>query len=135
MVLLTIPAPFKYNDEQCGTGEIGGSAGIATVTGISELAVEVTQCAASSRRSGAALRPRCTGSEGDGLGFGCSELASDMGVGNRLQQSQIGIDDGIGPGQPLSACRKKRGNSDLEGQLEVGDVLPRDRIALGGERH
>jgi hypothetical protein len=42
MVLLTIPAPLKYNDEQCGTGEIGGGAGIATVTGIPELAVELS---------------------------------------------------------------------------------------------
>jgi hypothetical protein len=41
MVLLTIPAPLKYNDEQCGTGEIGRGAGIAPVTGVSELAVEL----------------------------------------------------------------------------------------------
>src|ERR687883_221184 len=102
MVLLTIPATLKYNDEQCSTGEIGGGGGIAPVPGISELVVELAQGAAPSLRPGAALRARCTGSERDGFGFGCSQLSGDVGVRNRLQQSQIGIHDGIGPGQPLS---------------------------------
>ena len=58
-----------------------------------------------------------------------------MRIRRGIEQAQIRINRGVAPGQSLVERGPKRRNPNIEGEGELGDVLPRNRITLCRQPH
>ena len=64
-----------------------------------------------------------------------SELAGDVGVWDRREQPEVGLDRRITPVEPGRPCLRHCRRADLEGRLEAGGVLAGDGVAVGRQGH